>query len=47
VEVKLGGIMVPVLSRHHLIVNRKISARLQDLADVERLREIVDEPGIG
>lgn len=32
-----GGVPVCVISRHHLIVNKKASARLQDLADVERL----------
>ena len=33
----LGGIPVSVISRHHLISNKKASARLQDLADVEQL----------
>ncbi|MBC8131942.1 MAG: hypothetical protein H7X95_03100 [Deltaproteobacteria bacterium] len=37
VEANLGGILVPVLSRHYLIVNKKASGRLQDLADVEWL----------
>lgn len=37
VDVRLGGISVPVLSRHHLIANKKASGRLQDLADLERL----------
>ncbi len=35
--VNLDGIPVPVISRHHLIANKKASGRLQDLADVERL----------
>ncbi len=39
VEAKLGGIGVPVLSRHHLIVNKRASGRLQDLADVEWLEK--------
>jgi hypothetical protein len=30
---------VPVLSRHHLILNKRASGRLQDLADVEALEE--------
>lgn len=32
-----GGVPVSVISRHHLIVNKTASARLQDLADLERL----------
>lgn len=37
VPVHLGDIAVHVLSRHHLIQNKRASGRLQDLADVERL----------
>lgn len=33
----LDGIPVPVLSRRHLIVNKKATGRLKDLADVEAL----------
>ncbi|HXI58929.1 MAG TPA: hypothetical protein VNO55_22835 [Polyangia bacterium] len=40
VQTRLGEIFVPVLSRHHLIANKKASGRLQDLADVERLEEM-------
>lgn len=40
VIVNLDGLPVPVISRHHLITNKKASGRLQDLADVERLEEI-------
>ncbi len=40
VEARLDDTSVPILSRHHLIVNKKASGRLQDLADVERLEEI-------
>jgi hypothetical protein len=36
----LGAVKVPVLSRHHLIANKKATGRLQDLADVERLEEM-------
>ncbi len=32
-----GGIPAFVISRHHLIRNKKTAARLQDLADVENL----------
>ena len=39
IEAKLGSLSVPVLSRHHLIANKRASGRLQDLADVERLEE--------
>ena len=42
--VDLGGLRVPVLSRSHLIRNKRACGRLQDLADVERL-EAVDESG--
>ena len=40
----LAGIPVPVLSRHHLIANKKASGRLQDLADIERLEELERGP---
>jgi hypothetical protein len=36
----LGDQQVPVLSRHHLIANKKASGRLQDLADVEVLERM-------
>src|SRR5262245_26737223 len=36
----LEGQQVPVLSRHHLIANKKAAGRLQDLADVEALDRI-------
>ncbi|MBZ0267504.1 hypothetical protein K8I85_05065 [bacterium] len=39
-SVRLEGTPVSVLSRHHLIANKKASGRLQDLADVERLEEL-------
>jgi hypothetical protein len=39
VQANLAGIPVPVLSRHHLIANKKASGRLQDLADVEWLEK--------
>jgi hypothetical protein len=37
---RLGGENVPVLSRAHLIANKKAAGRLQDLADVERLERL-------
>jgi hypothetical protein len=40
VEATLANLRVPVLSRHHLIQNKKVSGRLQDLADVERLEQL-------
>ncbi len=40
IVVQLGDTLIPVLSRQHLIANKKASGRLQDLADVERLEEI-------
>jgi hypothetical protein len=36
-EAHIGGQVVPVLSKAHLIVNKRATGRLQDLADVERL----------
>jgi hypothetical protein len=42
---KLTGLPVPVLSRHHLISNKKATGRLQDLADVERLEELEEQRG--
>lgn len=42
--VQLGGISVSVLSRHHLIANKRASGRLQDLADLERLEKDEGQP---
>jgi hypothetical protein len=36
-EARFGGLPVAVLSREHLIANKKATGRLQDRADVERL----------
>jgi hypothetical protein len=36
-ETKFGGVPAFVISRHHLITNKKSAARLQDLADVQQL----------
>ena len=37
VETSFGGVPTFVISRHHLITNKKTAARLQDLADVQQL----------
>jgi hypothetical protein len=37
VAVTLDGTPVHLISRHHLIANKRASGRLQDLADLERL----------
>ena len=37
VETVFGGVPAFVISRHHLITNKKTAARLQDLADVQQL----------
>ena len=36
-QTSLGGAPASVISKHHLIANKKAAARLQDLADVENL----------
>jgi hypothetical protein len=36
-ETGFGGLPAFVISRRHLIINKKAAARLQDLADVEKL----------
>ena len=36
-EIVFAGVPAFVISRHHLITNKKASARLQDLADVQEL----------
>jgi len=36
-EIQFGGVPAFVISRHHLITNKRTSARLQDLADVQQL----------
>jgi hypothetical protein len=41
-ETLFGGVPAFVISRHHLIVNKKATARLQDLADVQQLQAIKD-----
>lgn len=44
IDSRFGGEPVHVLSRRHLIANKKAAGRLQDLADVERL-EGLEEAG--
>lgn len=44
-EATLGSLRVPVLSRQHLIANKRAVGRLQDLADVERLEGMGDGGG--
>jgi len=36
-QTTFAGAPVFIISRHHLILNKKSAARLQDLADIERL----------
>lgn len=38
-EVDVGGVRVPVISRRHLIQNKRAAGRLQDKADVEWLEK--------
>ena len=38
-ETMFGGVPALVISRRHLITNKKTAARLQDLADVQNLEE--------
>lgn len=42
VETSFGGVPTFVISRHHLIMNKKAAARLQDLADVQQLEPTKD-----
>lgn len=42
-EANVDGLCVPVLSRNDLILNKRTTGRLQDLADVERLEELSPE----
>jgi|KBSSwiStaDraftv2_1062776.scaffolds.fasta_scaffold714025_1 hypothetical protein len=41
-EASFGGVPAFVISRHHLITNKKTAARLQDLADVQQLEATGD-----
>lgn len=41
-EMPFGGVLAFVISRHHLITNKKTAARLQDLADVQQLEAASD-----
>ena len=43
IEANLDGLVVPVLSRRDLILNKRTVGRLQDLADVERLEQMRPE----
>lgn len=43
VPAKLGGVATFVLSREHLIKNKRACGRLQDLADVERLERAEED----
>jgi predicted nucleotidyltransferase len=38
--ISIEGIEVPVISLEHLIINKRASARTQDLADVEKLESV-------
>jgi hypothetical protein len=42
-DATVGGLAVSVISREHLIANKKAAGRLQDLADVERLERLGEE----
>ncbi|MGZ8901172.1 MAG: nucleotidyl transferase AbiEii/AbiGii toxin family protein [Limisphaerales bacterium] len=44
-EVDLGGHKVSAIGREHLIVNKRASGRLQDLADVARLERVKSSQG--
>lgn len=41
-ETVFGGTPAFVIARHHLITNKKTSARLQDLADIQQLEAVTD-----
>jgi hypothetical protein len=41
-ETIFGGVPAWIISRPHLITNKKTSARLQDLADVQQLETVKD-----
>lgn len=43
-QAHFGDLAVPVLSRRHLIANKRATGRLQDSADVERLEALGDPP---
>lgn len=42
-KTSFGGVPALVISRHHLITNKKTAARLQDLADVQHLEATDDD----
>ena len=43
VATSFGGVPTFIISRHHLITNKKTAARLQDLADVQQLEPTKDQ----
>ena len=42
-QTSFGGVPAFVISRQHLITNKKTAARLQDLADVEKLEAVENQ----
>ncbi len=43
-EMSFGGVPAFVISRHHLIMNKRTVGRLQDLADVQQLESSTMDP---
>lgn len=41
-EIEIDGLKIPILSRRHLIANKKASGRPQDLVDVQALEKAGD-----
>ena len=44
VEVEIAGRQVPVLDKQSLLINKRASGRLKDLADVAELESLGDDP---
>lgn len=44
VEFPLGDVRVPVIGLDDFVANKRAAGRLQDLADVEAVRELADNP---
>ena len=42
-NVEIDGLTIPVISKHHLIKNKSIVGRPQDLVDIQKLKETKSE----
>ena len=44
IEVSVDKLLLPIISKHHFLQNKKASGRPKDLADIALLEEFSQEP---